>query len=91
MPPRKRRISSNSVTPKKSTKRARISSLDAHKQDEAVDQVAFVPGGSQGEYFKVRDILQEKPGQYLIDWEDHPVTGEKYTPTWVCDIATLLS
>lgn len=20
--------------------------------------------------------------KYLIDWEDHPRTGEKYTPTW---------
>ena len=40
--------------------------------------------------WKIRDILEkdEKTGRYLIDWEDDPVTKEKYPRTWVC-IATL--
>lgn len=34
-------------------------------------------------------ILQEKTGknkkkQYLVEWEPHPLTGEKFEPTWVC-------
>ncbi|KAK4565808.1 hypothetical protein LTR86_003657 [Recurvomyces mirabilis] len=34
------------------------------------------------EYFAVRSILDERPGQYLVDWEDSPRTGEAYQPTW---------
>lgn len=38
------------------------------------------------EYFQVRTILDErvvrKKVEYLIDWEDNPSTGKKYTPTW---------
>ncbi|KAK5116157.1 hypothetical protein LTR62_008483 [Meristemomyces frigidus] len=34
------------------------------------------------EYFKVRSIIDERPGEYLIDWEDHSRTGESYAPTW---------
>ncbi|KAH0559329.1 hypothetical protein GP486_004155 [Trichoglossum hirsutum] len=31
----------------------------------------------------VRSIQAEKGNKYLIDWEDDPVTGESYAPTWV--------
>ncbi|KAK3679809.1 hypothetical protein LTR78_000185 [Recurvomyces mirabilis] len=34
------------------------------------------------EYFAVRSILDERPGQYLVDWDDSPRTGEAYQPTW---------
>ena len=34
------------------------------------------------DFFEVRDILQHKNGLYLVDWEDNPTTGEKYSPTW---------
>ncbi|KAI9771071.1 MAG: hypothetical protein M1839_002968 [Geoglossum umbratile] len=30
----------------------------------------------------VRAIQAEKGNKYLIDWEDDPVTGESYAPTW---------
>jgi type IV secretory pathway TrbF-like protein len=32
--------------------------------------------------YKVRSILDESKTSYKIDWEDDPVTGEKYDPTW---------
>ena len=32
--------------------------------------------------YVIRTILKERPDAYLIDWEDHAVTGEKYKPTW---------
>jgi len=28
-------------------------------------------------------ILQENAQKYLVEWEDHPETGEKYPPSWV--------
>jgi hypothetical protein len=37
----------------------------------------------EGEYtYKVRSIIDESKTSYKIDWEDDPVTGEKYAPTW---------
>lgn len=42
---------------------------------------------SSAEYYSVKKILEEKTEHgeisYLIDWDDHPETGESYTPTWV--------
>lgn len=40
------------------------------------------------EYFALRDgIVNEKTVKgklfYLVDWEDHPVTGESYAQSWV--------
>ncbi|KAK0972541.1 hypothetical protein LTR91_015086 [Friedmanniomyces endolithicus] len=32
--------------------------------------------------YTLRSIIDEKPGQYLIDWEDDPVTGEAFDQTW---------
>ncbi|PQE33729.1 HDA1 complex subunit protein [Rutstroemia sp. NJR-2017a WRK4] len=38
-------------------------------------------------YYSVREIIGErelgKHTQFLIDWEDNPLTGETYEPTWV--------
>lgn len=36
---------------------------------------------SQQEY-QVRNILEERGRKYLIDWEDDPITGQQYEPTW---------
>ncbi|KZF20336.1 hypothetical protein L228DRAFT_262997, partial [Xylona heveae TC161] len=32
--------------------------------------------------YKVRDIIGETRTKYQVDWEDDPVTGEKFRPTW---------
>ncbi|OHF02865.1 hypothetical protein CORC01_01966 [Colletotrichum orchidophilum] len=38
------------------------------------------------EWFTIKDILQERRRnsniEYLVDWEDNPETGERYSPTW---------
>ncbi|KAK1730429.1 uncharacterized protein BDZ83DRAFT_404979 [Colletotrichum acutatum] len=38
------------------------------------------------EWYIIKDILQERRNgsniEYLVDWEDNPVTGERYRPTW---------
>ncbi|KAJ6438502.1 decaprenyl-diphosphate synthase subunit 1 [Purpureocillium lavendulum] len=52
------------------------------KQQQQQQQVA-----SANDWFTIRGILDEretKAGQveYLVDWDDHPETGEKYEPTW---------
>ena len=32
--------------------------------------------------YKIKSILDEKGKQYLIDWEDDELTGERYQPSW---------
>ena len=32
--------------------------------------------------YLARAILDESANQYLIQWEDHPDTGEKYDDSW---------
>lgn len=40
----------------------------------------------EDQYYNLRTVLDERRigrvTKYLIDWEDNPRTGEKYTPTW---------
>ena len=33
-------------------------------------------------YWAIKDIVGETETEYLIDWEDNPITGELYQPTW---------
>ncbi|KAH7054207.1 class II histone deacetylase complex subunits 2 and 3-domain-containing protein [Macrophomina phaseolina] len=33
-------------------------------------------------FYEARAILEERKGQYRIDWADNPETGETYEPTW---------
>lgn len=40
------------------------------------------PTRTSSDYFVIRGVLQYKNGKYLVDWEDNPDTGEKYSPTW---------
>lgn len=38
--------------------------------------------------YAIRDIIDEKRVKgkllYKVDWADHPTTGKRYDPTWVC-------
>jgi hypothetical protein len=39
---------------------------------------------TEDKFYPIRGILNEDDLRgYLIDWEDDPVTGEKFQPTWV--------
>ena len=45
------------------------------------------PSATSTTFYSVRGIISEKfkdgKKQYLIDWEDDPITGESYENTWV--------
>jgi hypothetical protein len=34
----------------------------------------------------VTDIVTEKAGKYLVEWEPHPNTGAVWKPEWVCGL-----
>lgn len=42
---------------------------------------------SQDDWYSIKRILDErkvgKHTEYLVDWENHPTTGEQYSPSWV--------
>lgn len=48
---------------------------------------AFASADEPGTFWAIRGILEEKKIKgrlhYKVDWENHPETGESYTPTWV--------
>lgn len=82
---RKRRFTSNSSTPKKSTKRSKKTPRARHLQNES-DENSVDSDVAQDKFWKVKDILDEKAGKYYIEWEDDPETGQKFAKTWVCKL-----
>ncbi|KAI9766257.1 MAG: hypothetical protein M1840_006671 [Geoglossum simile] len=80
-PKRKRKDTSSSNTPSKRLSNARsadkpeASPNPRRKAKQAADADA-------DKLWTVRTIQAEKGNKYLIDWEDDPVTGESYAPTW---------
>ena len=77
--------------PKRKTKDAPPTSADTAKRrrlgrnnEPTVEPSSFVVKEEEAaELWSVRDIIDEKRGKYLVDWDDHPVTHKKYKPTWV--------
>ena len=81
MSPRKRKLT---ATSKHTSKRVKRSSLNINNTQSTEDSKEIISVKSQDKFYKLKDILDEKRGKYLIDWEDDPDTGEKYSPSWVC-------
>jgi hypothetical protein len=81
-PKRKRKDTSSSNTPSK-----RLSKVRSADKPEASPsrrrKTKPVADGDKDKLWTVRSIQAEKGNKYLIDWEDDPVTGESYAPTWV--------
>lgn len=43
----------------------------------------FIQSSQESEpFYEAKAILKEEGNKYLIDWADHPTTGETYAPTW---------
>lgn len=72
---KKRKRKSHLTTPNK--RRRTLQSPASTPASEVTD-----PPTQEQEVFPARRILQESARKYLVDWEDHPITGEKYPPSW---------
>lgn len=33
--------------------------------------------------YPIKAIIAERPGEFLVDWEDNAATGHQYSPSWV--------
>ena len=66
------------VTPTAGTaKRRRL-----HRPEKATPSTDH-DGGAGGDFYAIKDIIEESKNAYKVDWEDDPATGKKYSPTWV--------
>ena len=62
-----------------------------HEESTAVaDSNPFdIEGDADGDFWAIKDIIEESKLKYKVDWEDNPRTGEKYAPTWVCCVRSI--
>ncbi|KAH0541758.1 hypothetical protein FGG08_003780 [Glutinoglossum americanum] len=78
---RKRKNTSSSNTPSKRLSKVRgADKPEASPSRPRKSKPAAIADADK--LWTVRSIQAEKGNKYLIDWEDDPVTGESYAPTW---------
>jgi hypothetical protein len=77
MAPKKRKRASLLTTPKK-----RRRQLQPSAASTPASNLAGTSTQDPDEWPAIR-ILQESARKYLVDWQDHPTTGEHYAPSWV--------
>lgn len=74
---KRKRNSAQSYTDKPSKKKKKLSA-----ETESVPAAQTQSEWDSQREFKARGILAESKTRYKIDWEDDPVTGESFAPTW---------
>lgn len=79
-PKRKGVATSTSTVP---AKRRRKDNPLPRTANVAQRQEPRLPAEYRNGQWPLKGILEESKQQYLVDWEDHPFTGEGYDPTWV--------
>lgn len=76
----KRKRTSTSATPDALNKRPRTYTKS---RPESYKNTGELSDQEDEEYFAAKNILDERAGKYLIEWEGtDPQTGESYEPTW---------
>ena len=82
MPPSKGKTSSATTRNKRSHRHTTVSRSKVKRKGKKKTVAELIPN----KFYKIREILEKnsKSGKYLIDWEDDPVTKEKFPQTWVC-------
>lgn len=57
-----------------------------NQESESIPEPVDSQSSGVSEY-AARGILAERATTYLIDWEDDPVTGKSYEPSWVSKLS----
>lgn len=83
MSSRKRQSSTIEEKEGKVSKRARLLSSLWRSQEETVDSVEEILSTPSSAVYRIKAIIGERPGEYLIDWADNPITGESFKADWV--------
>lgn len=81
---------SDSPPPPSSSRSSRFSlprlqsPAEHHTESHGTPQAEeLLPADYRDGQWPLKGILKESKLQYLVDWADHPVTGEIYENTWV--------
>ena len=91
MSTRKRKNSADPETEKILSKRAKLLSDLWQSQEETVGTTQGSQSNPSSPVYRIKAIIGENSTEYLIDWADDPVTGERFKPDWVCiDIVYVL-
>ena len=84
MSTRKRKNSADPGTEKILSKRAKLLSDLWQSQEETVGITQGSQSNPSSPVYRIKAIIGESSTEYLIDWADDPVTGERFKPDWVC-------
>jgi hypothetical protein len=79
---RKRETSQTRTTTKRPRSGDKTSTSTPPDPPTTPEEVDPTYSQEAGPLCPAREILKEKGKKYLIAWEDHPETGEKFEPTW---------
>ena len=80
---RKRKISPDIGTERTPSKRAKLLSSLWKAQEETVGTTQESQKTSSSPLYRIKAIIGERSDEYLIDWADDPITGERFKPDWV--------
>lgn len=83
MSSRKRKISPDPGTEKNLSKRAKLLADLWQSQEETVGTTQGSKSNPSTPVYRIKAIIGERSTEYLIDWADNPVTGERFIPDWV--------
>ena len=83
MSSRKRKNSAIPGTDRNPSKRARLFTSLWQSQETTSTSPVESSCSSSGSVYRIKAIIGERPREYLIDWADDPITGEKFKPDWV--------
>ena len=80
---RKRKNSPDSGTEKTLSKRAKLLSSLWKAQEETVGTTQESQKSPSSPVYRIKAIIGERSNEYLIDWADDPITGERFERDWV--------
>ena len=83
MSSRKRKNSPDPGTEKNLSKRARLLAELWKSQEETVGTTQGSQSNQSSPVYRIKAIVGERSAEYLIDWADDPITGERFKPDWV--------
>ena len=84
MSTRKRKNSADPGTERNLSKRAKLLSDLWQSQEETGRTTQGSQSNLSSPVYRIKAIIGERSTEYLIDWADDPVTGERFKPDWVC-------
>ena len=80
---RKRKHSQDLGTEKNLSKRAKLLANLWQSQEESVGSAQGSQSDRSSSVYRIKAIIGERSNEYLIDWADDPITGERFKPDWV--------